>query len=300
MDHKDLLVKYNQIIASEEKVLPGYKAPPCTPYVLGIVEQLECIADSSMTLRCIDTRYGTMQPGQLAYESVSAHTNLVKAIVDRILAHLFYSEHSKTKKDKTEDDKTEDGFTYREIMTVIERHDLAENIFGDIADNGNRPDKELSRIENSYLYHYASVSPLFDTEFEKHVKDLYENYVYKIGPTGQLIYGADKLAAILMALRYDAAGVPHTMRNDRQDASALERAAMEHCQYREYHVGGPTGDYYLCRASEMWTYSGFEFQEIFRYDKTGLLMAILVMETLIVHEKWYDWREANYPSAESV
>lgn len=284
MDHKDLLEKYNQIIANEEKILNGYKAPLSATHVLGIVEQLECIAQSGTNPRCIDTRYGTLSPSALTCESVSAHTNLVKAIVDRVLSYCYGSDF----------DKTEDGYTHREIMAVIERHDLAENIIGDIADNGTRPDNELARIEHAYLRQYASVSPLYEAKFEKKVKTLYEDYELKSSPTGELIYGADKLAAILAALKYDSMDAPRTMSSTFEGASDMERTAMEHCQYREYHVGGPAGDYYLCKASEMWTFIGLKFQELHKYDASGMLIAILVMESLIVNGEWYEWREKDY------
>lgn len=285
MDHKDLLEKYDQIITGEEKISKGYyNAPPCATHILGIAEQLECIVKSGMMPRCCATRYGPLESGQLAYESVSAHTNLVKAIVDRVLAYCYGSDFS----------KTEDGFTYREIMAVIERHDLPENITGDIADNGKRPDKELARIEHCYLHQFASVSPLFDANFENHVKVLYRDYEFGFGFTGRLIYGADKLAAILMALGYDSVGMSPTMANISTDASAMEHAAMNHCQYREYHVGGSTGDYYLCRASEMWTFAWFKYQEMNKFDETGMLTAILAMYTLIVNGEWYAWREKDY------
>ena len=284
MDREKLFKEFNRIALCETRIT-GVNIPRCTSYILGIVEQLESIIKSSFIPRCCATRYGPLRERHdIAYESVSAHTNLVKALVDRALAYCYDSDFHRTK----------DGYTYREIMAVIERHDLPENILGDIADNGERPDTELANIERLYQRQFAGFSPMFEEEFERNVSNLYRDYEEKRGHTGKLIYGADKLAAILVTLGYDSIGKSPVLSSAREDASAKEKRAMELCQYREHHVGGPTGEYYLCRASEMWTIDYLKYRELQQYDETGLFTACLIMETLIVNEEWYSWREESY------
>lgn len=289
MDKKALLSEYSRIIALEEAISGGvYAAPTCSPeYVLGLVEQLECIIKSGMILRCCATRYGPLKkPHEIAYESVSAHTNLVKAIVDRVLAYHHGSYF----------DRTVDRFNYREIMTVIERHDLPENLIGDIADNGKRPDKDLAEIEHAYLREYAKSSPTSETDFEKHVHDLQINYEEKQGFSGRLIFAADKVSAILVTLGYDAVDHSPIMSTDFTKASEKEKSAMQLCEFRTKRVS-MLGDYEICRASEMWTIDYLKYRKLYQYDDTGLITAILIMESLIVNEKWYSWREADYSSA---
>lgn len=285
MDHKKLFSEFNRIVTCEEALSSyfPYKAPLCVSNILGTVEQLESIVKSSFIPRCCATRYGPVSRGQVVYESVSAHTNLVKAIVDRTLSY-YYGPYF---------DETEDHYTYREIMAAIERHDLPENIFGDYGDNGTRPNKELAAIEHVYQREFSRSSPAHETEFEAKVQKLYKEFELKLGFTGQLIYCADKLAAILTALGYDAIGKPPVMANNYAGASKSEKYAMDICQHRDYHIS-KAGEYYFCRASEIWTMDYFEFRRIYKYDQTGLLTAILIMETLIVNEEWYTWREEKY------
>ena len=291
MDKKVLFDEYNRIIALEESTSNGaYTAPTCGPdYILGLAEQLESIVRSGMVPRCCATRYGPLKnPRDIAYESVSAHTNLVKAIVDRVLAYrygsYFYS--------------TGDRFCYREIMAVIERHDLPENLIGDIADNGKRPDKSLAEIEHIFLREYSRSSPSSETDFEKRVHDLQVNYEEKRGFSGRLIFAADKVAAILVTLGYDAIGFPPKMSTAFAGASEREKSAMKLCDFR-VKSRNAFGDYEICRASEMWTIDFLKYRELYQYDDTGLITAILVMETLIVNERWYSWREKDYQSTSS-
>ena len=291
MDKKVLFDEYNRIIALEESISNGaYTAPTCGPdYILGLAEQLESIIRSGMVPRCCATRYGPLKkPREIAYESVSAHTNLVKAIVDRVLAYrygsYFYS--------------TGDRFCYREIMAVIERHDLPENLIGDIADNGKRPDKSLAEIEHIFLREYSRSSPASETDFEKRVHDLQVIYEEKRGFSGRLIFTADKVAAILVTLGYDAIGFPPKMSTAFAGASEREKSAMKLCDFRTKYRS-ILGDYEICRASEMWTIDFLKYRKLYQYDDTGLITAILVMETLIVNERWYSWREKDYQSASS-
>ena len=280
-----LFSELDRIIVNEKRISGGiFSGPNCSAAeVLGIVQQLECIIKSSFIPRCCTTRYGNFSPKQLAPESVSAHTNLMQAIIDRVLSYEYgpYFE------------KTEDGFTYREIMEVARRHDLPENAIGDIADNGNRNDKELARTEKMYLRSFAQVSPDRETDFETKVRQLQCNMDEKLGFSGRLLYAADKVSAILTTLRYDRKGHSPSMATTFEDASAKEIESMRLCEFRTKHTS-KAGEYETCRASEMWTIDYFKIRKLYQYDDTGLITAILIMESLIVNGKWYAWREADY------
>lgn len=282
-----LFNEFYRIIANEKYASNGVVTMPnCpAPEVLGIVQQLECVIKSSFVPRCCTTRYGHFPPKQLAPESVSAHTNLMQVIIDRVLSYEYgpYFE------------KTEDGFVYREIMEVARRHDLPENAIGDIADNGNRNDKELARAERAYLRAFAQASPSREAVFEDRVRQLQCNMDEKRGFSGRLLYAADKVSAILVTLGYDAEDQPPTMTTNFEDASAKETKSMALCEFRTQKTG-KIGEYEICKASEMWTIDYFKIRKLYQYDDTGLITAILVMYSLVVNGKWYAWREADYES----
>lgn len=280
-----LFEEYNRIIQNEELISDGhFIAPICSAKeVLGIVQQLECVVTSGFVMRCCKTRYGDFSPGTLCPESVSAHTNLLQFIVDRVLFCHFgpYFE------------KAPDGFTYREIMEVARRHDLPENVIGDIADNGNRDDEGLLKTESVYLNQFARASAAREKKFEDKVRQLQFNMNSKRNFSGRLLYAADKASAILTTLGYDSMGAPCIMSTAFAGASAKEAKAMSLCEFRTERTD-KFGNYQLCRASEMWTIDYFKIRKLYQYDDTGIITAILIIESLIVNGKWYDWREKDY------
>lgn len=278
----DLFNEYDNALAGEEKISGGsFNVPTCPAQeVLGIVQQLECVAKSNTVLRCCSTRYGSFDPSQIGPETVAAHTNLLQVIVDRVLAYYYGPLFT----------ATHDGnFTYREIMEVIRRHDLPENIIGDIADNGNRDDVSLRHIEQSYLYNFAKASPRRDVNSEEKIRLLQYNMDNQLGFTGQLLYAADKMSAIFATLEYDCNGASPTMSTAFKGASRKEAKAMELCEF--YSASGQDK---ICRASEMWTIDYFKFRKLYQYDSTGLITAILIMKSIITNGKWYSWRKADY------
>lgn len=282
-----LFSEYSRILDNEEDISSSpYFAPSCSAEeIMGIVQQLECVIRSSFVPRCCNTRYGTFRPGQLAPESVSAHTNLLQIIVDRVLSHRYGPNF----------EVTEDGFTYREVMEAARRHDLPENVIGDVSDNGARDNEELAHIEHSYLRIFAQSSPAREANFEIKVRQLLCNMEIKQGFSGRLLYAADKCSAILTTLRYDAEGASPTMATNFKGASAKDTNQMMLCEFRT-KKSDETGTYEVCRASEMWTIDYFKSREIYRYDDTGLITAIIVMYSLINNGKWYAWREKDYES----
>lgn len=278
----DLFNEYDNAMSGEEKISGGSFVIPTCPAqeVLGIVQQLECVAKSSTVLRCCSTRYGSLNPNQIGPETVAAHTNLMQVIVDRVLAYHYGPLFTVT---------SDGNFTYREIMEVIRRHDLPENVIGDIADNGNRDDVNLRHIEQSYLYNFAKASPRRDVHSEEKIRSLQYNMDNQIGFTGQLLYVADKMSAIFATLEYDCNGSSPTMSTAFSGASRKEAKAMELCEF--YSTSGQDK---ICRASEMWTIDYFKFRKLYQYDNTGLISAILIMKSIIANGRWYSWRKLDY------
>ena len=207
----------------------------------------------------------------------------MQVIIDRVLSYEYGPYFEKTK----------DGFAYREIMEVTRRHDLPENVIGDIADNGARDEARKAAIENEYLHAFSQESPSREIIFEDRVRQLQCNMDKKLTFSGRLLYVADKVSALLTTLSYDAENASPTMPTNFEGASPKEIRTMDLCEFRT-ECTGKNGKYYRCRASEMWTIDYFKIRKLYQYDDTGLITAILIMYSLIVNGKWYAWREADY------
>ena len=112
----------------------------------------------------------------------------------------------------------------------------------------------------------------------------------KYGFTGKLLYVADKISAILMVLSYDEMGELSVIGNHNPTISKNESNAMQIC---DWQLTGKNDDK-LYKASEIWTIDYFKTRELYKYDYTGLATAILIMYTITVKGKWYNWREKDY------
>lgn len=279
IDKEIIYEVFGHIINSECKKSKDFNACYASAKeILDITDQLMCIAESATVLRSCATRYG-LTNGTISYESTSAHTNLVSAIVDRVLSYRYGAYF----------DKTEDGFTYREIMEVIRRHDLPENLTGDTPDNGARDEKEKLLAEHSFLRTFARQSPTREKEFEEKIKQLQDNMENKVGFSGKLLYVADKASAILAVLCYDSKGIPPVLSVRRFRMPEREFQEVMLCTDKIYDKGN-----IFCKASEMWTIDYFKIRKLYQYDITGLVTEIIIMSTLLTNGRWYRWREEDY------
>lgn len=218
-------------------------------------------------------RYGK-QHFEVAPESVGAHTFAMLALVNKAL-DFIYGDNFKL---------TNENYDRREILEAVMRHDLPENKIGDIPDDGNRDDKAEGRAEKIYWKNLGLYNS--DKAFELKVYKLLREMQNKSSDAGRLIHVADKTIAILRTLYEDKLGVPAEMSIDYEYASELDKKAMAIC---DNIVEGK------CRASEMWTISFFKLKQNILYDRTGYFTALIVMMTLEVNGKWYDWRAKEYP-----
>lgn len=278
-----LFDEYNKILENEAKLSGSTAIHAIDPQeILGLVTQIQSVVESSTVPRCCVTRY-ILSHDKIVYESTSAHTNLVQMIVDRVLAYEYGPYF----------DKTIDGFTYREIMETIRRHDLPENYTGDIPDDGARNEEEKNMVEQSYLRLFAKGSPSREADFEEKVCMLQLDMTHKIGFCGELLYLADKISAVFTTLGYDEKGISPMLSNHAENLSEKDRLAMSICEDKTIYESR-VGDGVFCKASEMWTIDYFRTRELYKYDSTGLITALLVMYTLVVRGKWYEWREEDY------
>lgn len=239
--------------------------------------QLSEIAFSALVPRVYNTRYQLTKTSEV-FESVSSHTNLLMALVDQALTFQYGSDFT----------ITNDGFTYREIMEAIRRHDLPENSFGDQPDNGERDNQTLNRYENSYWRQFSAFSSPNRSRFESRVNTLLIAMREQVTETGRLLHVADKAAAVFMALCCDEKQKIPVMEPDSTVASKAEQAEMELCENTLL-----SNELLVCRASEMWTIDFFnrQFNEM---DHTGFFTSLIMMKTIMVYNKWYNWRKNIY------
>ena len=279
MKYEEIVREYYRIMYEENRLksdtipLTNLEAEKIYRYVNRLIE----VAKSSLVIRSYIEKYN-LNNSPVAFESVSAHTNLVMAIADLALTNSFYF---------SEFIPIENDYSYREIMEAIRLHDLPENDIGDIPDNGNFDSQKKTAMEQDYYEKFFKNYKDEDeyTQFITNVKALLVSMEKKDSPAGCLIYLADKIAAIFMTLFYDSVGYPTVMNVNQKDTSERDRREMALCDWREDG---------FCRASEMWTLDFFRMRKTCQFDHSGFFTAIIVMYTLIVNGKWYSWRERDY------
>ncbi|MBQ2695518.1 HD domain-containing protein [Candidatus Saccharibacteria bacterium] len=284
---EEILEEYQRIMEQEAVLAKKAWHIPDGREIFYTAYQIKEIAQNGLILRGYHDRYGLTSDKQ-AYESVSAHTNLLGAVVDRALSFLYGSYY---------DQLTIDGHTHREISEAIRRHDLAENKTGDIIDNGDRDEEKKLAYERIRLRFIASLSPPRESDFDASVNRLLGEMESKSSPIGRLLYVSDKACAILMTLCYDDNGTPPVMKLRERRASNRDKEEMSLCDQTEATTTNKIirG---VCHASEMWSIDYFKMRNLVSYDDIGYITALIVITTLWVHNHWYEWREADYQKAD--
>lgn len=249
--------------------------------IAATAEQLSEIAKNALVTRSYVYRYG-LNESKTTHESVSAHANLMMALVDRALACSYGSDFGEPDGAYP---RTSDGYSYREIMEAIRLHDLPENDIGDWPDNGSRDELAKQKMEETYFTRFADKYPLREVDFKRRVLELLRKMDDAKSTTGRLLKVADKTAATFIVLTYDGTGQSPLMHVDDPNASGRDHEEMALCDWEKdgYH-----------RASEMWTIDHFRIRKFTELDDTGFFTALIVMYTLMVHGRWYNWREQDY------
>lgn len=275
MQKDNILQKYEAAIQAE-----GLHVPIQPEELYNIMMQLTEYAFSSLVPRSYNTRY-LLTTEQKTFESVASHTLLTKEMMTAAL-NFFYRPNLI---------RTNDGFTYYEIQEAISRHDLPENTIGDKADNGERDNEGLARIEECYWRTFSEHSPKREARAEYQIWKLLIDQNSKLETvTGRQIHVADKAAGIFMNLCLEEKGSPPIMHMDSNIASKEERKQMSRC---ERHMA--LDDIKFCYASEMWTMSFFD-RGTHKLDYHNFFTALIIMKTIAVTGKWYAWREKDHKS----
>ena len=254
--------------------------------VYNTVLQIAEIAKSGTVIRSYHKCYH-LSNMPIAFESVSAHTNLMLGMLDYALDYIYGIDFR----------YTEDGYTCREVREAARRHDLPENITSDTPDNENRDEEAKISIEQELQGKYSSLSPKYKEEFESKVLRLLAEMEGRTSPTGKLLKTADKAAAVIIALCYDDLKLPLHRYNRDKYMTKQDAEKIKYCD-RETILATGRGHnikkaYY---TSELWSLDYFKTRDHFQYDETGFFTALIVMYTLQVHGYWYSWREADYSS----
>lgn len=265
--------EYERIMQRESDYMGKHWSIPPVREIFKTVKQLDQIAESSSVLRSYNNRYGLTRD-EYAYESVAAHTNLCLAMLDRCLSYIYGP-----------DMDLPDTYSYRELMEALRRHDLPENVIGDIPDNGEAENSGKRTTEAAYFNAYSSYSPLREHFFEENVNSLLNKMEDKSSFFGKLLYVTDKASALFITLWHDKAGRPPVMHPNSRKISGRDLSEMQMCDEKV------NGGY---RASEMWAIDYFRMRELLQYDDTGYYTALIVAYTLEVNGRWYIWREQDY------
>lgn len=241
-------------------------------YFINLVHRVFEIATNGTVLRC-GNNIGHLTSESKAYESDGSHTNLARAIVDYALDYVYgWGANSPT-------------YTRREIDEAILLHDLPENETGDSPDNGDRNDQQKQAEENAYYDEFLALYDIGEAKPQQNIRKLLTEMQEKSTVEGRILYLADKVAAIIVMLCYDKQRLFPYARPGEKFVSAVNEAEMKLCD-RKYKKG------YL--LSEVWTVDFLYARELTRLDDSGFFTALIVMATLKVRGKWYNWREEQY------
>lgn len=275
--YKEQILEDFLSVMREEIKLHGWDSSTLLPRaeeIMNLTVQIFEIAYSSVIPRSYNINYG-LSKDEITFESISAHTRLMTVLILKALDFVYGPDV----------DEYPGGYRLKDIIKMLNRHDLPENIIGDQPDNGNRDDSGLAKIERKYYKEYGALSLKATKDYEERTQKLQKEFEEKSSTMGRFTYSGDKTSAIIVTLLLDAIGYPPKMKEDSPYASDIDKHNMSICDVKD------EDGYY---ASEMWTISYLKTRQMDAYDDTGFFTAIIVFATLLVNHRWYDWRDKDY------
>ena len=289
LDTKKIFSEYGSIMSNERKIRPvihmgniimkpknleKLKAPA---EIFAIAERVYRNAGLNFVPRSYNGSYG-LSKTEITFESVGAHTNLVCAIAEEALDFFYGHGFGYT-------ERTIDGYLYQDVITAIHAHDLAELRYGDLADNGSHDKDAKFKLELEYLENYLDTYSISLRHEKAVLLKLLKEMEAQSSHTGKVVYLADKAAALIATLYLDSIKRSPMIRMSSSYASDRDKSEMRNCD-RSYD-----GAY---KASEMWAVDYFVERKIVDIDESLFFTALIVMMTLIVNGRWYNWREKFY------
>lgn len=284
---------FQEIMENEIRIRPRHfpntafggttlRVSACASDFYCLVVRISEIARSSFVSRSYNRSYNLCS-SDMVFESVGAHANLMSSVMTAAL-DFRYGYGFGTKSDKL-GFSTLDNYSYREIMETVRLHDIAENVTGDSADNGNRDEAEKDRLELQYLKGYLNLYSPYEADLKAKILRLFKEMQGRSSDTGRLMYLADKISALIITICLDDLGHPPLILEASSYASERDREEMKMCDEPYEHA---------YKASEMWAIDFFQLRDIVDDDIYFFFTALIVMFTLAINGKWYTWREKLY------
>lgn len=280
MEQECILISDADNINSSKSLRNPYDMVERSLRTYRIIWRLFKICRMSFVSRSYNTIYGLTSKDRM-YESVGGHVTLATNILKEA---IFYHFDDGSGKPSVFLKKKMKGYSYHELMEVMNLHDLAEILYGDIPDNGERDEKEKNLHEYGYIKDY--VNTFSDAAYSRNVMMLFESMQKQDSTLGKLLFLSDKIAAIIVTLCLDLMGDSPLMDKNSPYASERDLSEMQTCDFS-------TNDGFY-RASEMWTIDYFRERRICELDTSGFFTGLILMATLMVHGKWYNWRISDY------
>ena len=252
------------------------------------------IAKNSLVLRGWCNKFRLTENKQFTVESDGSHTNLMRAMVKRVL----FIRYGKKFEDII---KVTTGYSLNEIDEAILLHDLPENKFGDWLDDGSRDEAEKTRLENEFYDEFERCYLDTEDNYVRKVRKLLDEMTKKEKDMGCLLYTADKVALIVITLTIDKMMYQEIVDPVPIEKTEIRKAVMfdtDICTDRDkQEMAACDPDHNFLRqhlASQMFTTDFLKIRGLNQYDHTGIFTGLIVMMTLMVRGKWYDWREQMY------
>jgi hypothetical protein len=233
-------------------------------------------------------------------ESVSMHKEVMRAMYKVFRSafpnHLF-------------------GVSPEVFMEAIEIHDLPENKFTDIPDNGCKEHTDGTKIANErgFFANYRLFLSKQECDTYDKALDLIRRAEDPSDVGAELFYLIDKLSAIISPLTayYDYRLT--IMRSEVMPSddirpsiffTSVEEAPIDLSprEIEEIKIiySGYIPKTFCVPIFEMWTADYFNCRKLYKYDKTGFFTAFLIAYTLAMKGEWYKWREHDYDIEKAV
>lgn len=274
---------YEHIMASEtmlrrRKGLSSWQYPEASE-AYGAARQVLEYAKLCLIPRSANGLYNNFTDEYTPF-SVGAHTFLTLAVTLMEYKFLYGTRFT----------HTEYGYSWLVTTETILRHDIAEVLTRDIADNKARNEFLKNLTEEIFLGLFAKWSPYRDRAHESIIECLSSKMRRRQSIPGRTTNLPDKATAIAECLICNKSGIPYLVDPDDPRLSEHDLEEISYCELSK------DGLYY---ASEMWSVDYFKLRKRIDDDDYGYCTALLVMCTLLVHDNyWYSWREADYQNLE--
>lgn len=280
---KNFRPEYLKVLNTEAKRLGFLIYPQLldTDLVYNIAKYITEVTRSSQELRSGEIQCGIASDTTRTYESVGAHTNLVRTLIQQYLVTMYGHKLPIGFALKHPIRCTRRRLTKKHLFSLLflldilaTIHDFPENEYGDIADDGNRDEQLKIAREHQYLKKIKELCvTIYGKKVTNKVFELYNEFEDKSSPIGRAMYCADKVAAILYYINSDKNGNYAYVKPEDVKKSATNTQSVRFCEET------PNG----YRLSDLWKNDYSRTRHLIRYDEDLFFISIIIMMNIIVH-----------------